>query len=70
VRTRSRGIPHAVGQGEMILISCDMIIESPARVPHRLANDGAETFRVLVVKVPKPTKVDEGAVTECGSRAA
>jgi mannose-6-phosphate isomerase-like protein (cupin superfamily) len=34
----------------------DMIIESPARVPHRLANDGDQVFRVLVVKVPKPTE--------------
>jgi quercetin dioxygenase-like cupin family protein len=37
-------------------VSRDMIIESPARIPHRLVNDGAQTFRVLVVKVPKPTE--------------
>ena len=37
-------------------VTRDMIIESPARVPHRLVNDGAEVFRVLVVKVPKPTE--------------
>jgi mannose-6-phosphate isomerase-like protein (cupin superfamily) len=36
-------------------VSRDMVIESPARVPHLLANDGNEVFRVLVVKVPKPT---------------
>ena len=30
-----------------------MIIESPARVPHRLANEGDRVFRVLVVKVPR-----------------
>ncbi|HSM91824.1 MAG TPA: cupin domain-containing protein [Anaeromyxobacteraceae bacterium] len=34
----------------------DMIIESPARIPHALANEGTEPFRVLVVKVPKPTE--------------
>lgn len=32
----------------------DMIIESPARVPHRWINDGPGVFRVLVMKVPKP----------------
>jgi quercetin dioxygenase-like cupin family protein len=37
-------------------VARDMIIESPARVPHRLANDGDRVFRVLVVKVPKPTE--------------
>lgn len=34
----------------------DMIIESPAKVPHRLLNEGDQVFRVLVVKVPKPTE--------------
>jgi len=34
----------------------DMLIESPARITHRLANDGDQLFRVLVVKVPKPTE--------------
>lgn len=37
-------------------VSRDMIIESPARVPHRLANEGDQLFRVLVVKVPKPVE--------------
>jgi len=37
-------------------VSRDMIIESPARIPHRLVNDGEQVFRVLVVKVPKPTE--------------
>ena len=36
-------------------VSRDMIIESPARIPHALANDGDQVFRILVVKVPKPT---------------
>ena len=34
----------------------DMLIESPARIPHRLINDGEETFRFLVVKTPRPTE--------------
>lgn len=37
-------------------VSRDMIIESPARIPHRLANEGDLPFRVLVVKTPKPTE--------------
>ena len=32
----------------------DTLIESPAKIPHCLYNEGKETFRVLVVKVPKP----------------
>jgi len=34
----------------------DMLIESPARIPHRWINESSATFRVLVVKVPKPTE--------------
>jgi len=34
----------------------DMLIESPARIPHRWINESTEVFRVLVVKVPKPTE--------------
>jgi len=37
----------------------DMLIESPKNSPHLLCNTGEETFRFLVVKVPKqkePTK--------------
>ncbi|MHA1315549.1 MAG: cupin domain-containing protein [Candidatus Helarchaeota archaeon] len=33
----------------------EMVIFSPAKVPHKLANPNAETFRFLVVKTPKPT---------------
>jgi quercetin dioxygenase-like cupin family protein len=32
----------------------DMLIESPARIPHRWINESGSVFRVLVVKVPKP----------------
>jgi len=34
----------------------DMLVESPARVPHRWTNESPALFRVLVVKVPKPTE--------------
>ncbi|MDD1658739.1 MAG: cupin domain-containing protein [Methanomicrobiales archaeon] len=34
----------------------DMLVESPARVPHRWINESRAVFRVLVVKVPKPTE--------------
>jgi len=34
----------------------DMLVESPARIPHRWINESGDIFRVLVVKVPKPTE--------------
>jgi quercetin dioxygenase-like cupin family protein len=34
----------------------DMLVESPARVPHRWTNENTSVFRVLVVKVPKPVE--------------
>ena len=37
-------------------IGKDMLVESPARIPHRWINDSGGVFRVLVVKVPKPTE--------------
>ena len=36
-------------------VSVDMLIESPARIPHRLLNESDTVFRVLVVKTPRPT---------------
>ncbi|EHQ34191.1 cupin domain-containing protein [Methanoplanus limicola] len=36
-------------------VSEDMIIDSPKDIPHRLINNDSDIFRVLVVKVPKPT---------------
>jgi mannose-6-phosphate isomerase-like protein (cupin superfamily) len=36
-------------------VAADMLIESPARIPHRLLNPGEGTFRFLVVKTPRPT---------------
>jgi mannose-6-phosphate isomerase-like protein (cupin superfamily) len=34
----------------------DMLVESPARIPHKWTNESKAVFRVLVVKVPKPTE--------------
>jgi mannose-6-phosphate isomerase-like protein (cupin superfamily) len=34
----------------------DTLIESPAKVPHRWLNESEDEFRVLVVKVPRPTE--------------
>jgi mannose-6-phosphate isomerase-like protein (cupin superfamily) len=33
----------------------DRVVESPARIPHRWSNESGAVFRVLVVKVPRPT---------------
>ena len=37
-------------------IGKDTLVESPARIPHRWINESSAVFRVLVVKVPKPTE--------------
>ena len=34
----------------------DTLIESPARIPHSWINESDSLFRVLVIKVPKPTE--------------
>ncbi len=34
----------------------DTVIESPARIPHRWINESNAIFRVLVVKVPRPSE--------------
>jgi mannose-6-phosphate isomerase-like protein (cupin superfamily) len=34
----------------------DMLVESPARIPHKWTNESTGVFRVLVVKVPKLTE--------------
>ncbi|HEY3272752.1 MAG TPA: cupin domain-containing protein [Methanocella sp.] len=33
----------------------DTVIESPARIPHRWINNSPGLFRVLVMKLPRPT---------------
>jgi len=37
-------------------VTRDMLVESPAMIPHRWSNISDTVFRVLVVKVPKPTQ--------------
>jgi mannose-6-phosphate isomerase-like protein (cupin superfamily) len=37
-------------------VTKDQLVESPARIPHRWINESKAVFRVLVVKVPKPTE--------------
>lgn len=37
-------------------VSADMLIDSPARIPHRLINDSEGVFRFLVVKTPHPNR--------------
>ena len=37
-------------------VSANMLIDSPARVPHRLLNESDADFRFLVVKPPRPTR--------------
>ena len=41
---------------ERNIVGKDMLVESPARIPHRWLNESKSVFRVLVVKVPKPTE--------------
>ncbi|HHX63583.1 MAG TPA: cupin domain-containing protein [Chloroflexi bacterium] len=38
--------------GEQQEVSRDMLVVSPARIPHRLMNPSEEVFRFLVVKTP------------------
>ena len=37
-------------------VSADMLIDSPASIPHRLLNESDGAFRFLVVKTPRPTR--------------
>jgi quercetin dioxygenase-like cupin family protein len=41
---------------EKTTVGKDTLIESPARIPHRWINESGAVFRVLVIKVPKPTE--------------
>ena len=41
---------------ERKVVGKDMLVESPARIPHRWINENPAVFRVLVVKVPKPSE--------------
>lgn len=37
-------------------VRADMLIDSPARIPHCWYNESEETLRILVVKTPRPTE--------------
>jgi mannose-6-phosphate isomerase-like protein (cupin superfamily) len=39
---------------EKMAVGKDMLVESPAKIPHSWTNEGTSVFRVLVVKVPRP----------------
>ena len=41
---------------ERIEIGANELLNSPAHIPHRLLNESNATFRVLVVKTPRPTQ--------------
>jgi quercetin dioxygenase-like cupin family protein len=41
---------------ERATVGKDQLVESPARIPHRWINESGSVFRVLVVKVPRPTE--------------
>jgi mannose-6-phosphate isomerase-like protein (cupin superfamily) len=48
--------------GEQQEVSKDMLVDSPARIPHLLRNAGDGIFRFLVVKTPRqagPTQFNE-----------
>ncbi len=34
----------------------DTLVESPAKIPHRLINEGSGIGRILVIKTPRPTE--------------
>jgi mannose-6-phosphate isomerase-like protein (cupin superfamily) len=39
--------------GEQQPLAKDQMVHSPARIPHRLLNEGEKPFRFLVVKTPR-----------------
>ncbi len=41
---------------EKVVAGPDTLVESPAKIPHRLANDGKSLGRVLVIKTPRPAE--------------
>ncbi|MCD6326937.1 cupin domain-containing protein [bacterium] len=41
---------------ERVEAIADTLIESPAKIPHRVMNGGDGTLRFLVIKTPRPTQ--------------
>ena len=50
------GNPTIMVGDEKIIVKKDDIIESPKDIVHSIYNETNETVRVLVMKLPKPTK--------------
>jgi len=50
------GTPDIMVGGERKTVKRDMLVESPANIPHCIYNPTENRARVLVVKVPKPKK--------------
>ncbi len=50
------GSPTILVGEEKIQVKKDDIVESPKDIPHCIYNDTDEVIRVLVMKLPKPTK--------------
>lgn len=42
--------------GEARRVAAGTLVESPARIPHRLMNDEATLFRCMVIKTPRPAE--------------
>jgi mannose-6-phosphate isomerase-like protein (cupin superfamily) len=42
--------------GERQEVGPDTLVDSPAKIPHCWYNEGSETLRILVAKVPRPTE--------------
>lgn len=40
-------------------VTPDMLIESPAKIPHRLLNNSEGVFRFLVIKTPRPIEATQ-----------
>jgi len=53
---------------EVRTVSKDTLIDSPARIPHRLTNNGTKDFRFLVVKVPRPSEKAKMAEDVAGKK--
>lgn len=41
---------------ERVVAGQDTLVESPAKIPHRLINEGNNLGRILVVKTPRPAE--------------
>ena len=49
------GTPTVIIGEESAICQTDQLIESPAHIPHSIANPTNKRVRVLVVKAPRPT---------------